>query len=610
MEVIIRVDEVGVDIRTMRRFRMRLRAIWMQLRNHLRARRGAAPVDTPTDSAPMSPRPSADSQRSMPEPTCKSGDSTTASTGSSSSSALSKRIQLYARGVHVQLFAVSPKKPEVKGEESLWFDVNATDHDDDETSAQANGAATATKPPADGSSGEEHVLDSEAQEIAAKLAKRLSTLLRTYAYFASLFAHWVDLSVADVSLMLVHSSDMARAGRGITLHISTLLMWAESARESHGRNGAGAGWIPTDIKNSLLGIVDWLLRMLKLRRNDDLHTSTRTLEVSGIRLFPGIDGAQQHMNSRWELVKMLVVQDMMPPRNSRDSDKPHSRGPVVNCQRCTIRNDVITTFWGLPKKVDQSIELGQTHIRAGTVEALLDEIAIMFIAPATRTSDLSIHGLRALNSHLASVLRQYNSRGASPGDVLSNSAESTPPQDRATPGIESDKQEGAAEAKEQVHRMLFQLHEILSRLRLEHVGFALRVADLVFDLPLTCKPGSLIVKAPGMLRWRQRNIEVEAGYMWNAISSGPESTVSEVQLDTEKESDSSDDGEKGGLHYSWPGGVDDMFAREFEGQTSRRSKDSTAFVRLATGHCQATALRTPSMTPDPRAEELLPDSPG
>ncbi|KAJ2812329.1 hypothetical protein GGI24_006689, partial [Coemansia furcata] len=202
MEVIIRVDEVGVDIRTMRRFRMRLRAIWMQLRSHLRARRGAAPVDTPTDSAPMSPRPSVDSQRSMPEPTCKSGDSTTASTGSSSSSVLSKRIQLYARGVHVQLFAVSPKKPEVKGEESLWFDVNATDLDDDETSAQANGAATVTKPPADGSSGEEHVLDSEAQEIAAKLAKRLSTLLRTYAYFASLFAHWVDLSVADVSLML------------------------------------------------------------------------------------------------------------------------------------------------------------------------------------------------------------------------------------------------------------------------------------------------------------------------------------------------------------------------------------------------------------------------
>ncbi|KAJ2004150.1 hypothetical protein GGI06_005573, partial [Coemansia sp. S85] len=455
--------------------------------------------------------------------------------------------------------------------------------------------------------------------------------------------------------MVVHSSDMARAGRGITLHISSLLMWAESARESHGRDGVDAGWIPTDIKNSLLGIVDWLLRILKLRRNDDLHMatsgrmpsvdlpssqmpntrstldgprqstsssfvpkrdrshkylSTLALEVCGIRLFPGIEGAQQHMNSRWELVKMLVVQDMMPPRNSHDSDKPHRRGPVVNCQRCTIRNDVITTFWGLPKKVDQSIELGQTHIRAGVVEALLDEIAIMCIAPAARTSDLSIHGLRALNSHLASVLRQYNSGRVSPEGVHLDSAQAATPHEGSTPMPEADKQAKAVEAKEQVHRMLFQLHEILSRLRLEHVGFALRVADLVFDLPLTCKPGSLIVKAPGMLRWRQRNIEIEAGYMWNAISSGPGSTVSEIQLDTEKESGSSDDGAKDGLHYSWPGGVDDMFAREFEGQTSRRSKDSTAFVRLAAGHCQATALRTPSMTPDPRAEELLPDSPG
>ncbi|KAJ2684706.1 Protein SABRE [Coemansia spiralis] len=658
MEVIIRVDEVGFDIRTMRRFRVRLRALWMRLRGWLRARRGVVPVEAAASSAPMSPRHSSDSQRSVPEPACKSGDSAAVSS-SSGSSVLSKRIQLYARGVHVQLFAVSPKKPEIKGEESLWFDVNADDQDD-QAPAPADGAAAATSasattPPAEGSASEEHVLDSEAQEIAAKLAKRLSTILRTYAYFASLFAHWVDLSVSDVSLMVVHSSDMARAGRGITLHISSLLMWAESARESHGRDGVGAGWIPTDIKNSLLGIVDWLLRILKLRRNDDLHMatsgrmpsvdlpssqmpstrstldgprqstsssfapkrdrshkylSTLALEVCGIRLFPGIEGAQQHMNSRWELVKMLVVQDMMPPRNSHDSDKPHRRGPVVNCQRCTIRNDVITTFWGLPKKVDQSIELGQTHIRAGVVEALLDEIAIMCIAPAARTSDLSIHGLRALNSHLASVLRQYNSGRVSPEGVHLDSAQAATPHEGSTPMPEADKQAKAVEAKEQVHRMLFQLHEILSRLRLEHVGFALRVADLVFDLPLTCKPGSLIVKAPGMLRWRQRNIEIEAGYMWNAISSGPGSTVSEIQLDTEKESGSSDDGAKDGLHYSWPGGVDDMFAREFEGQTSRRSKDSTAFVRLAAGHCQATALRTPSMTPDPRAEELLPDSPG
>ncbi|KAJ2352802.1 hypothetical protein GGH92_001052, partial [Coemansia sp. RSA 2673] len=345
VEIIIRIDEVGFDIRTMRRFRMRLRAIWLQLRSRLRARRGAMPVEAPTDSAPMSPRNSSDSQRSTPEPACKSGDSATASNGSnSSSSALSKRIQLYARGVHVQLFVVSSKNPGIKGEESLWFDVNVADHDND-ASAQTDGAATSAKAPADGSTSEEHVLDSEAQEIAAKLAKRLSTILRTYAYFASLFAHWVDLSVADVSLMVVHSSDMARAGRGVTLHISSLLMWAESARESHGRDGVGAGWIPTDIKNSLLGIVDWLLRILKLRRNDDLHTatssrmasvempnsripsarstfdgprqssssfapkrdrshkylSTLALEVCGIRLFPGIEGAQQHMNSRWEL---------------------------------------------------------------------------------------------------------------------------------------------------------------------------------------------------------------------------------------------------------------------------------------------------------------------
>ncbi|KAJ2909118.1 hypothetical protein GGI21_002203, partial [Coemansia aciculifera] len=292
---------------------------------------------------------------------------------------------------------------------------------------------------------------------------------------------------------------------------------------------------------------------------------------------------------------MLVVQDMLASRNSHDSDKPHRRGPVVNCQRCTIRNDVITTFWGLPKKVDQSIELGQTHVRAGAVESLLDEIAIMCIAPAAHTSDLSIHGLRALNSHLVSALRQYSSSGPAPTADSLGSAQANEAQ-----MPKEDTQTGAAEAKEQVHRMLFQLHEILSRLRLEHVGFALRVADFVFDLPLTCKPGSLVVKAPGMLRWRQRNIEIEAGYMWNAISSGLESTVSKAETDSDK----------GGLHYSWPGNVDDMFAREFEGQTSRRSKDSMAFVRLAAGHCQATALRTPSMTPDPRAEELLPDSPG
>ncbi|KAJ2462755.1 hypothetical protein GGI02_005392, partial [Coemansia sp. RSA 2322] len=152
--------------------------------------------------------------------------------------------------------------------------------------------------------------------------------------------------------------------------------------------------------------------------------------------------------------------------------------------------------------------------------------------------------------------------------------------------------------------MLFQLHEILSRLRLEHVGIALRVADLVFDLPLASVPGSLIVKAPGMLRWRQRNIEVEAGYMWGAISSGPESSVNVAKAE------GSGDSERKVSSNMWSDGAGDLFSHEFESTTTRRSKDSTAFVRLATGTTQVTALRTPSMTPDLRAEELLSDMPG
>ncbi|KAJ1996106.1 hypothetical protein H4R26_006215, partial [Coemansia thaxteri] len=288
---------------------------------------------------------------------------------------------LYARGVHIQLFAVSPIKPQSKGEDSLWFDVGTDSNDSTPTPQEESADATAAS--ADATSSEAGVLDSEAQELAVKLAKRLSTLLRTYAYFASLFARWVDFAVSDVSLMIVHSSDMARAGHGVTLHLSRVLLWAESARESYEGDGDGTGWIPSDIQNSLRGIIDWLLRLLKIRRGEGApandmsqhhspplaqkrdrshkYLSTLALEINGIRLFPGIEGAQQHINSRWELVKMLVVQDMLASRNPHDSDKPHRRGPVVHCQRCTIRNDVITTFWGLPKKVDQSIELGQTH---------------------------------------------------------------------------------------------------------------------------------------------------------------------------------------------------------------------------------------------------------
>ncbi|KAI7824474.1 hypothetical protein BX661DRAFT_185375 [Kickxella alabastrina] len=297
-----------------------------------------------------------------------------------------------------------------------------------------------------------------------------------------------------------------------------------------------------------------------------------------MRVFPGIEGAQKHMNSRWELVKMLVMQDMLA---QKPTDSSHHKGPAIDCQRCTIRNDVITTFWGLPKKVDQSIEFGLTHVRAGIIGPLLDEVAIMLLAPTVRSS-MSVRRIRALNAHLANVLRQYAAESESP--------ESMPPASDAGSGDEpSDAvaanggtQQAAAEAHEQVHRMFFQLHEILSKLRLEHVGIALRVTELVFDLPLApaAPARSLPVCAPGMLRWRQRNIEVGAGYLWGAITSAAQSTVGGGRLAASS----------GG----WPG--DTGFVR--------RSQDSTAFVRVASGTVQALALRTPSMTPDRRAEEL------
>ncbi|KAJ2378124.1 hypothetical protein GGI05_006767, partial [Coemansia sp. RSA 2603] len=408
---------------------------------------------------------------------------------------------------------------------------------------------------------DEHVLDSEAQEIAAKLAKKLSAILRTYTYIASLFARWVDISVSDISLMVVRSSDMARAGHGVTLQVSNVLMWAESARESH---TGDSGWIPTDVRNSIRGTVDWLLRIFKIRQHttgvetDDesltaaaseaavnvvaaaldggqsvseaefggdgtspehiptsqqqrrqqqrpvsqnrrdrslKYLSSVAIEVNSIRLFPGIEGAQQHINSRWELVKMLVMQDMLTSKTNGDGDRPHHRGPAINCQRCTIRNDVITTFWGLPKKVDQSIELGQTHIRAGMIESLLDELAIMSLAPSDRTSDMSIRRLRALNSHLTSVMRHYESTtdsasantagvsekpdaavGKKSTNQTENNDSSSVPANHAaatdatsSSGNSADSgQMSADEARDQVQRMFFQLHEILSKLRLEH----------------------------------------------------------------------------------------------------------------------------------------------
>ncbi|KAJ1839331.1 hypothetical protein LPJ57_010869, partial [Coemansia sp. RSA 486] len=341
------------------------------------------------------------------------------------------------------------------------------------------------------------------------------------------------------------------------------------------------------------------------------------------------------------------MQDMLASKPSNDGDRPHHRGPVVNCQRCTIRNDVITTFWGLPKKVDQSIEFGLAHVRAGMLEPLLDELAIMYLSPASESSDMPLHRLRALNSHLASVLRRYSSAnqsgtdssdetsdpspaadtsatrvdgvdpesgsgsgsGAGAGDAAASTADASSAAAQETSRSDGDSPDllDATQAREQVHRLFFQLHEILSKLRLEHVGIALRASELVFDLPLAPDSHSLAIRVPGMLRWRQRNIEVEAGYLWSAISSTSPSTVNTDLMFAEK---LQQPGEDSGAS-AWPKDTSESaFVRQFDGRTSRRSKDSTAFIRMSLGSVQAVALRTPSMTPDPRAEEISPDAAG
>ncbi|KAJ1930909.1 hypothetical protein FBU59_006888, partial [Linderina macrospora] len=299
--------------------------------------------------------------------------------------------------------------------------------------------------------------------MAAKLASRISTVLRTYAYFASLFAHWVDISVTDVSLMVIHSNELARAGHGITLHVSNVMVWAETKREN------ASGSIPSGLVELVGGIADWLLSALKIRKqkqqtgalgsertenaaaataaagtdDDDstsglenvlpestaqpglrrdkgaTYNSTLAIAIRDIRLLPGIEGAQSHMNSRWELVKMMVMQDMLPAKGT-DNDKPHKRGPALNCRSCTIRNDVITSFWGLPKRVSHSIAFGQTHIRAGIIEPLLDELILMALVSTARTSqDSSLRSMGAVRSQLTSIIRQYRNE-------QSKAAETTP----------------------------------------------------------------------------------------------------------------------------------------------------------------------------------------
>ncbi|KAI8321613.1 hypothetical protein GQ54DRAFT_304637 [Martensiomyces pterosporus] len=690
MEFIIRVEEVGFDIRTMRRLRKRGSAMLQRLRNRFRSWRAGkssagAHVQVSTVKGPeiddqaglssatngpekvrQNPASDTNTSSNKAEKDCSSSNSSSSSSSSSSGSGsggLSKRLQIYARGVHIQLLAAPSQPSDHASGSNFWFD-KSSDEDIAGRSTSTQSAAPQDQ------AADRHVLDRETRQMAAKLARKLSTILRTYAYFASLFARWIDISMFDVSLMVVHSSDMARAGHGVTLHVSNVMVWAESARESN--NGGGPGWIPTDIVNSLHGIVEWLLRVLKFSRTgsdeDEVrhaqeqaaaqHTpapgsgspesskpsartipelvppasavqrrdrsrkylSTLAVEISDIRLFPGIEGAQQHLNSRWELVKMLVMQDMLPSKNPHDNDKPHRRGPALTCRKCTIKNDVITSFWGLPKKVDQSIEFDQAHIRAGIVEPLLDEIAIMCLAPSAHSSEASIHGLGSLDNQLASILRQYG--GEVPPGVAHHASGTTDapardsPSASATDGASSQdktsEHEGASAAQEQVNRMLFRLHEILSKLRLEHVCIAIRANELVFDLPLTrdSKKEPLAIAAPGMLRWRQKNVAIEGGYLWNSISSGSGSVVNTAMLGADARGDTAE-GEGDVAHHPWPADEPDVFGADFgDGRDAHRPKDSTAFVRVSSGKVQVTALRTPSMTADPRAEELHPDSPG
>ncbi|KAJ1906501.1 Protein SABRE, partial [Coemansia sp. IMI 209127] len=697
MELVLRVDEVGFDVRTMRRLRIRLRARWTRLKGYFRTHHpDLSPVDRSgsqvhgSSSMPQTPRDSLDSVPPAEPQSPDVGISGSASS-SGSSGTLSKRLQLYARGVHLQVFVMPGQKTgnsNDESDESIWFGLGAKEDDRDVPAAaeaaaampedaqgSAGSAAKASRSSDAGSQQSKHTMDSNAHQFAANLAKKISTTLRTYTYFASMFARWVDISVSDISIKVVRSNEMARAGHGVTLYMSNVLLWAESARDSrsNGASDSGTrGWNQVDILSSLREIVGWLLRVTKIRRarplddqalgpdvsESDAHImssnvisrkrlrerlgrlsprpgvqdrsqkyrSTLAFEVSGVRVFPGIQGAQQHSNSRWELVKMLVMQDMLPSKaSSVDGDKPHHRGPVFNCQRCTVRNEVITSFWGLPKKVDQSIEFGQTHVRAGILESLLDEIAVMCVTSAVRASGFSIRGLRALNSQLASILQQYDQDVAPSSESTDSSSANHQPSADGGNGQSVDPTVDAAYARDQVNRMLFQLHEVLSKLRMEHVGIALRVAELVFDLPLAPDKNTLIVKTPAMLRWRQRNIEIECGYMWNSISSGLGSRVSTAKLQSDGWDDSAgpatSSAKPGGSEdesstkdestdYAWSEPTRGMFARGFEGEYQRRSKDSTAFVRVSAGQVQMIALKTPSMTPDTRAEELVPRSPG
>ncbi|KAJ1886240.1 hypothetical protein LPJ66_009724, partial [Kickxella alabastrina] len=263
-EVVVRVDEIGVDVRTMRRLRVRVREAWRRAKARVQGRRregneaNTAVSDTAT-LPPPPPTPLVDSSSAAPVPAPASGVS---------GNGLSKRLQIYARGVHIQLLSTAKPEPTDDGP-TPWFGL-PEDEEENKDNAEGDGQAQPQtrkqhrrKQQQQGPETRREmgnpVLDTEAQELAGKLAKKISATLRTYTYVASLFSRWVDISVSDVSVVL-SSGEMARAGHGVTLMVSNLMLWAESARENQGE-----GWTRPGFASSVLGVVDWLLRLANIR---------------------------------------------------------------------------------------------------------------------------------------------------------------------------------------------------------------------------------------------------------------------------------------------------------------------------------------------------------
>ncbi|KAJ1939298.1 hypothetical protein EC988_007351, partial [Linderina pennispora] len=255
MELVIHIDKVGIDIRTMRRLRRSVRDVWARLRMRIGSSRrtsvSAATSDerTPVPSADVTPRPSVD--MSQPPNSSSTSGNTVELSSDGVPNGLSKRLQVYARGIRVQLVVQAPGLiGPSQSEQPFWLDKA------DEAEEPANKDRPVDRENV-------HVLDSETRQMAAKLAGRISAALRTYAYFALLFAHWVDISVTDVSLMVVHSNELARAGHGITLHVSNVMVWAETKREN------SLGSIPSGIAELVRSIIDWLVRALKSRKRQE-----------------------------------------------------------------------------------------------------------------------------------------------------------------------------------------------------------------------------------------------------------------------------------------------------------------------------------------------------